>query len=104
MPKAILDRCWSYAEGDHARAYGPGETEIPDGLYEILSSKGYLDSSIQETRSLEDLDGVGSDLAKRLKAAGYQTPEDLHAASDDELIAIDGIGPKKLRDIRAAMS
>lgn len=55
MPKANLDRCWSYQRG----AYGPGETEIPDSLYEILADKGYIESDNPATRAtnyhLEDM-------------------------------------------------
>lgn len=39
MPKADLDRCWSY-EG---AAYGPGEADIPDGLHEILVEAGHVE-------------------------------------------------------------
>lgn len=103
MPKANLDRCWSYAEQGHARPYGPGETEIPEGLYQILSEKGYLEPSSEspDVRVLDDLGGIGPDLVKKLNASGYQTPDDLHAASDEQLLAIDGLGKAKLRQIRA---
>lgn len=96
MPKAHLDRCWSYAQGPFsAKAYGPGETEIPEGLYDLLSEKGYLGSS-----ELEDVDGVGEGLANDLRQAGFDSPQDLSNASDEELLAIDGIGPAKLKAIR----
>lgn len=54
--------------------------------------------------SLEDVEGIGPELADNLRAAGFASSADLKTASDDELLAIDGIGPKKLKDIRAALA
>lgn len=51
-------------------------------------------------RNLEDVDGIGDELAENLRDAGFNTPDDLREATDDELIAIDGIGQAKLKRIR----
>lgn len=53
------------------------------------------------SNSLEDVDGVGPELAENLKEAGYQTPEDLKTASDEDLLDVDGLGQAKLKQIRA---
>lgn len=78
MPKANLDRTWSYQRA----AYGPGETEIPDGLYDILSSKGYVegvnleDMKVPELRELADEKGIDHD--------GLKKAELVSALKDDE--------------------
>lgn len=55
MPKANLNITWSY----QGSGYGPGETDIPDGLYEILADKGYIESENPAVRAanyyLEDM-------------------------------------------------
>lgn len=67
MPKANLDRTWSYQRA----AYGPGETDIPDGLYEILRDKGYIegvdleDMKVPELRELADEKGIDHDGLKK---------------------------------------
>lgn len=53
-----------------------------------------------ESSTLEDIDGIGPDLAEKLKEAGYHSPDDLRSASDEELLAIDGLGNAKLKQIR----
>jgi len=42
--------------------------------------------------TLEDLDGIGERRTERLRAAGYETIEDLRAASPRELAVVEGIG------------
>lgn len=53
------------------------------------------------TKTVEDVSGVGPELAENLKEAGYETSEDLKAASDEQLLAVDGLGNAKLKQIRA---
>jgi hypothetical protein len=47
---------------------------------------------------------VGHDLADRLAAAGYLTLADLEVASDEELLAIDGVGQATLKRLRALVA
>lgn len=58
----------------------------------------------QELEALREemiaLDGIGPDLADKLVAAGIVSVEAIKNASDDVLIAIDGIGSKLLKNIR----
>lgn len=56
--------------------------------------------SQHDEKSLDDVDGIGPDLAKDLHEKGYKSPEDLQKASDEELLAVDGIGKSKLERIR----
>lgn len=58
------------------------------------------DSASAESSTLEDIDGIGPDLAQKLWEAGYDSPDDLRSASDEELLAIDGLGNAKLKQIR----
>jgi hypothetical protein len=55
-------------------------------------------------RELEAVPGIGSTLAARLFRAGFRSVEDLGAASDDALLAVDGLGPKALKNIREVSS
>lgn len=115
MPKANLDRCWLYQR----KHYGPGDgIEIPDGLYDRLSSKGYIPGTVVTSvvvtptvessfasspyLGVEDVAGIGPDLAIKLKARGIASLADLANASDEDLLAIDGIGKAKLARIREA--
>lgn len=43
---------------------------------------------------------LAPELVERLAVAGYDTPEAIAAASDEELLAIEGIGPATLKRIR----
>ena len=58
------------------------------------------EDSSRDFRELEDIDGIGPDLAEKLEEAGYETPEDLKDATDEELLAMEGIGPSTLKKIR----
>lgn len=58
------------------------------------------EDSSRDFRELEDIDGIGPDLAEKLEEAGYETPEDLGDASDEELLKVDGVGPSTLKKIR----
>jgi len=49
---------------------------------------------------LEDLDGVGPALARKLRDAGIQEPSDLYGLGQDEIAAINGVGPKRAARIR----
>ena len=55
---------------------------------------------VDATQSLTVPEEAGRE---ELLANGYDTDDKVHAASDDELLAIDGIGPKTLEKIRAAL-
>jgi predicted flap endonuclease-1-like 5' DNA nuclease len=50
---------------------------------------------------LEDIDGVGPEIARKLNRAGIRDPHELRGKSQQTLAAIDGIGPKRAARIRA---
>lgn len=54
------------------------------------------------TRLVESVEAgsLGDHVLARLRAAGYGTVESIRDAFDEELLAIDGIGPKTLKQIR----
>jgi predicted flap endonuclease-1-like 5' DNA nuclease len=57
-------------------------------------------SEVTEKDSLEDVTGVGPTRATALQDAGYDTPADLYYASDENLEAVHGIGPRAVSNIR----
>lgn len=61
------------------------------------------DTSDAPMVSVEEISGVGPDLARKLEAHGFETPESVREASDDELLAVEGIGPAKLQEIRQGL-
>ncbi|ERG95037.1 MAG: ribosomal protein L32E [Haloquadratum walsbyi J07HQW2] len=54
-----------------------------------------------DTDSFEDISGVGSDRAESLREAGYESFEDIRAASQSALADIDGIGNALAARIKA---
>lgn len=52
------------------------------------------------SRDVEELEGVGSKLAKTLRSRSLNTFGDMMAVDDETLLAIPGIGPALLRSIR----
>ena len=73
--------------GDRIVALGrPGEREVAVNRGETPS---------EPAPSLTDIDGIGSELADRLGAAGFETVADLADATREELLAIDRLGEKR---------
>jgi large subunit ribosomal protein L32e len=54
-----------------------------------------------EPETLEDISGVGPSKAEALEAAGYESVEDVKAASQSELAEVDGIGNALAARIKA---
>lgn len=63
------------------------------------TSNGASDTSTDKT--LSEL--LGDDLASTLGAGGYENVEQVRAATDDDLEAVEGIGKKSVEKIRAAL-
>lgn len=59
--------------------------------------------AVNELSGLEDI-GLSENVVSLLQEAGYDSVEKLHAASDDELLEIKGVGPKAVEDIRGRVS
>jgi len=91
-------------------AYGPGMVEMP---IEHAKAMGLLhrvrgvpgDEVDSATRPMAyPFDGVFDDkLTATLEAAGYSTLADLRKASQDELLATNGVGPAAFERIQAAL-
>lgn len=47
-----------------------------------------------------ELESLDQDVIEALEGAGYDSAESIRAASDEDLLDINGIGPAKLREIR----
>lgn len=97
MPKADLDSAWR--DGDDV--YGPGENvELPDRVYELLKNRGVLDGQAPPS----GFDALPEEIREVLASNGYSAEAQVELASDEELLALDGIGPKRLEQIREAVS
>ena len=55
-----------------------------------------------EAQTLESIEGIGPKTAEALTLAGYKTLDDLKNATDEQLLAVKGIGKKALEKIRTA--
>ncbi len=53
-------------------------------------------------QQLSELPGIGLTLAKRLYETGFTTATDLRSASDQQLRAVKGVGPKVIAKLRAS--
>lgn len=69
---------------------------------------GTSDEATNETpdtptdKTLSEL--LGDDLASTLGAGGYESVEQVRAATDEDLDAVEGVGPKTIERIREALS
>ncbi|QLG63342.1 50S ribosomal protein L32e [Halorarum salinum] len=59
------------------------------------------DESAEAVESLEDISGVGPSKADALREAGYETVEDVKAASQSELADVEGVGNALAARIKA---
>jgi DNA uptake protein ComE-like DNA-binding protein len=114
----IKEEVWADAEGN-AVPYGDerGRTvlfgagrQISDEdatKYGLTKTAAKPDASPDSDKPGEDnadeanQPGLGERVAAALAAAGFDTPEKIAAASDDDLRAVPGIGPATLAKIRA---
>lgn len=53
----------------------------------------------KEGRPLTEISGIGEKLLKNLKAAGFNTVQDLLRADTEQLLKIDGIGKVKAKKL-----
>jgi predicted flap endonuclease-1-like 5' DNA nuclease len=64
-------------------------------------STGAAPTSVQEIgENLASIRGIGPNRADTFRQAGFETAEDLWAASDEEILAVHGIGDRALTQIR----
>jgi predicted flap endonuclease-1-like 5' DNA nuclease len=77
----------------------PEGESLPEGMASE-AEEPEEEEDAERSASLEDVDGVTPEVASNLRAKGYHSPEDLKSASDEELLAVDGIGNARLESIR----
>jgi transposase len=94
---------------DQPRAGAIQQDPLLNELYDIQARCTLLEAILGKLRGgeeavtvIEDLPGVGPDLAAKLKAAGFDTPESVAEADQEDLIAIQGIGPKNAVELQEA--
>ena len=88
----------------------PSQT-IPGGAYQLAggawvnaNGEALSDEQIAAFKALQAERKAGpmpADVPDALAAAGFDTPDKIAAASDDELLAIPGVGPATLKKLRA---
>lgn len=82
----------------------PNKTE-ERRLAELREMREMNPASVPVDQSvLIDLEGIGPDLANKLNAIGIYTLAELSKASDEALLAVDGIGKRNLKTIRAQLT
>ncbi|GGJ13240.1 50S ribosomal protein L32e [Halobellus salinus] len=77
------------------------ETDEVEGTEATDGSADESDGSGEELSSLEDISGVGASKADALRAAGYESIDDVKAASQSELSEVDGVGNALAARIKA---
>ena len=90
------------SEPDEAEEASEGEVEGAAAEPAAEPSEAVADSSAipQEPADQESVQGVPERVMAALREAGLATPEAIAAASDEELLAISGLGPKTLQALR----
>ena len=79
-----------------------GDIEVYESLgdievYDLVSEENGADV---ERENLADVNGIGPQRAEWLRGEGYETPADLYYATDENLEAVHGFGPKSVGHIR----
>lgn len=80
---------------------------VGSGRYELLRD-GSVDNVYEEQQTageesvvdFTEIDGVGDVSATALEEAGFVTESDIRAASDSQLLELDGIGEQNCQNIR----
>lgn len=90
--------------------FGASNEFAPGDIVEIedTAAQGFLDklTPVQEPERCEAMpswNGLDDKIARRLESAGFN-PATVCAASDDELLAVRGIGETALEQIREALN
>lgn len=72
-------------------------------FYEVTSKGERTAETANMSELVTALPGINTEIAGALAAAGYDTPDAIRAASDEQLLAISGIKEKRLAQIRLAL-
>lgn len=80
---------------DEVDVNDPAAADATEGSVETVDASG---GTAEDSESLEGV--FGEKLASHLRNGGYAEPNEVRQASDDELLALDGIGSTAVRQIR----
>ena len=96
---------------DQPRAGAIQQDPLLNELYDVQARCTLLEAILGKVRGgeetvtvVEDLPGVGPDLAAKLKGAGFDSPEKIAGAEAEELEAVSGVGPRKAAELQEAAS
>lgn len=113
--KLQLDRAWIIG----GKIYGPGSVEVPDADAETLRQRGATEDQAPEVPGWQGNDytadqapqaapvriaGISDEQMQALHDAGYTSADQIRAASDDELDAVERIGKATIQRIRQALA
>lgn len=83
--------------------YKPGDTAVLYGDLFAYVATDQVEIVTPAMKPVADIGGIGDEIAQALADKGFVTQADLRSASDEELLAVPGIGKAKLAVIRAAL-
>lgn len=78
---------------------GSDETS-PDPATVANSADDGDDDSAATDVPFDEIPGIGPETAGKLRTQGFVTEADVRSASDDEILAVSGVGPSNLANIR----
>lgn len=79
---------------------GRKNTHKADGIQAFIEELKEMRQRNGEEVPFEEISRVGEKTAKNLRNGGFVTERDIEAASDDDLLAVDGVGETNLVNIR----
>lgn len=79
-----------------------GDTKVPSEVADdgTVHPSDPTPEVVSEKSGLIDIKGIGPTRAETLTDEGFETPEDIYYASDENLEGVNGIGPKAVSQIR----
>lgn len=85
---------------DFAAAEGGGSATAHDVSGDVEEQADPTPDAVAEKDGLDDIKGVGPTRANSLADAGFESPEDIYYASDENLEGVHGIGPHAVSQMR----
>ena len=80
------------------------EGDLPAGMADRLELAGASEPMTQEPATEKGWGLLPNSTINKLSAAGFDTPEKVRAASDEEILKIDGIAEGTLKVIREMLA
>lgn len=78
-----------------------GRNETSPGAAVVADSADDADDDSSDSEvSFDEITGIGPETAGKLRTQGFVTEADVRSASDDEILAVSGVGPSNLANIR----